>query len=105
MRGGALRHRIIIQDKTVTQNEYGEEEATWKTFLQAWASITPIMGREFLEARAQGQELSHKVELRARKGVTPEMRVKFGDRIFDIEAVMDVEEKGAEMVLMCKELV
>lgn len=105
MRAGALRHRIAIEEKSVAQNEFGEEEATWNTFVDAWASIRPLTGREFLESRAQGQEISHEVRLRHRDGVTPEMRVSFDGRVFDIEAAMNVEERGKELVLMCKELV
>lgn len=105
MRSGPLRHRIRIQNKTVTQNEYGEEEATWNTFVRAWASVEPLLGRQYLEARAQAQSVSHKVRMRYRDGVTPEMRVLFKGRVFDIESVLNVQERGEELVLMCREMV
>jgi head-tail adaptor len=31
MRAGRLRHRVVIQRKTVTQNAFGEEVITWTT--------------------------------------------------------------------------
>ena len=35
--------------------------------------------------------------------ITPLDRIVFEDRIFEIESVLDIEERGRELVLMCKE--
>ncbi len=37
------------------------------------------------------------------KGFRPDMRVRHGGRVFDIIAVMDVEERHREIKLMCVE--
>ena len=33
------------------------------------------------------------------------MRVKYGDRLFSIEHILDKWERHAEMTLLCKELI
>ncbi|WP_096224897.1 phage head closure protein [Geobacillus sp. FJAT-46040] len=102
---GLLRHRITIQQKTRVQNEYGEEIADWVDVASVWASVNPISGREFFAAEAVNSEVTHKINMRYRSGITPDMRVKFKERYFQIIAVMNLQEKNAELQLLCKELV
>lgn len=108
MRAGHLRHRITVQQAATAPNAYGEPIATWSTYLTAWASIEPASGREYQAAATQQQAVTHKVRMRYRDGVTPEMRIKFTDRTstdryFDIESVIEPQVRGVELVLMCRE--
>jgi len=103
MEAGALRKRITIQKKSVTKNSYGEEVITWVTHCQAWAQIEPLTGREFLESRQIQAEGMVRVTMRYQSGIAPEMRVLFGTRTFNIQAVVHVEERGREIQLMCVE--
>ncbi|NNV07778.1 head-tail adaptor protein [Geobacillus sp. MMMUD3] len=105
MKIGALRHRVLVQQKIKTQNEYGEETEQWLDVLVAWASVNPISGREFFAAEAVNSEVTHKITMRYRGGITPDMRIKFKDRYFRIIAVMNTQEKNIELQLLCKELV
>lgn len=105
MRAGRLRHRITIQQKSVSQDAYGEEDATWSTYLQTWASVEPLEGREYMEGRAQAQAVSHRVLMRHRDGVTAEMRVLHGSRVLQIESVLNTRERDEELELMCREMV
>lgn len=107
MKAGELRHRIMIQEKQtpVAQNDYGEEVITWSEVAEVWAAIEPLRGREFLEAQRAGAEVTTRIRVRHRDGIRPEMRVVWGDHVYDIEAVIHVEERRREIHLMCKELV
>lgn len=108
MRAGRLRKRITIETiSATTRNTYGEEIPTWSTYLSAWASIEPLRGREYLDAKAEQAEIETRIRLRGQPGKTvrPSMRVKYGTRIFQIIDVINVAEAGAELNLMCKELV
>lgn len=105
MNPGQLRHRITIQQKTRVQNEYGEEIADWVDVASVWASVNPISGREFFAAEAVNSEVTHKINMRYRSGITPDMRVKFKERYFQIIVVMNLQEKNVELQLLCKELV
>ena len=108
MRAGRLRHRINLQSKTQAQNSHGEPVETWKTDATVWASIKPLTGREFENARIQAQDVSHEVEIRYRDSITPEMRVSFTDRravarVLDIESVIEPMTLGDRLLLMCRE--
>lgn len=107
-RGGRYRKRITIQEKTVTQNEFGEEEITWTTAASAWASSAPMNGREFIETGREVAELWTRFYIRYRADVTftPAMRITDADsRIYDIEAVHNVSDRNQEILFLCRESV
>lgn len=85
MNPGKLRHRITFLRKVKEKNEVGDTvlvERPWKT---VWASVEPLKGREYFEARKIQSEATHKIIIRYLTGVTPDMKIEFKGRIFDIE--------------------
>lgn len=105
MKPEGLRHRITIQYKTVTQDAIGNEIETWHTFATVWAAIEPISGREYFAAAQTNAEVNHRIKIRPLPGVNSEMRAVWDNRIFEIEAVLNIKEKNVEVHLMCKEAV
>jgi SPP1 family predicted phage head-tail adaptor len=105
MRAGRLRHRVTIQDKVVTQDDYGEEVITWSDVDTVWASVEPLRGEEFAELRRAGAELTTRIVMRYQSGIAPEMRAMEGSHVYDILSVINVEERDKELHLMCRELV
>jgi len=105
MRAGQLCHRVTIQQPDPTQDQYGDQVPIWSNVAEVWAAIEPLRGREFLEAQHAGAEVTTRIRIRHRDGITPEMRVIWGDHTYDVEAVIHVEERRREIHLMCKELV
>lgn len=105
MEAGLMRHKIDLQKLVSSRNEFGEPTDDWETVLTVRASISPMSGREFLEAMKEHSEVSHKITIRYNKCVSPTMRVVYGDRIFRILHIIDPWEQHTEMTLMCKELV
>lgn len=105
MRVGKLRRRIIIQQAIESANAYGELVQTWITFANVWAAVEPLRGREFFAAQEQQARATTRIRIRYLAGVTPKMRVLFDSRIYLINAVINPEERNAEMQLMCEELV
>jgi len=99
-----LRNRVTIQEKTVTQNTYGEEVITWSDVATVWGAVEPIRGDEFIAMRREGAELTTRIVIRYRSGVVTENRVTFGSHTYDIESIIHVEERQREMHLMCREL-
>lgn len=105
MRAGKLRERIAIQQFTETQNAIGEPVKTWGTFASVWAAIIPLSGDEFFQSGQRNANVSHRIEIRARSGVNAKHRVAYKNRVFRIEAVLNIDERDREMHLFCEELV
>jgi len=103
MGSGELRNYIKIQNKVMVENENLEKVETWQDFKQCWAEIKPLDGREYWAARQTVSEVTGKIKIRYMAGVTNEMRVVDGAKIYDIEAVIDTENRHKELVLLVKE--
>lgn len=102
---GSLNKKIRFQELQDTENEYGEPIQDWTDLKTVWASINPIVGKEYFAAETVNSEISHKIRIRYTEGIKPNMRIKFKERYFNIISVINYQERNVEMQLMCKELV
>ena len=105
MRAGWLRKRVTIQEKRADRDPFGAERIIWVNVATVWAGVEPLRGREYLEAKQMQADVSTRIRMRYRSGVTPEMRVLYDGRTYEIESVIDVLERGRELNLMCREIV
>lgn len=103
MQAGKLRHRLTLEASTDTNNTRGEPIPTWSTVANVWAAIDPISGREGLAADQMYASATHRIRIRYRAGVIPKMRFTKGSRVFDINAVLNVDERNREMVCLATE--
>lgn len=103
MRIGKLRHRVKLQVYTATRDSFGGEVEAWTDIAELWASIEPISGKEYFASQQINAEVNTKIVIRYKAGVNPKMRIKFGDRFFEIVSVICIQEKRKEIHLMCKE--
>lgn len=106
---GKMRHRITFQRFDGERDGYGDpleaDDAHWTDVATTWAAIDPISGREFYAAEQSQSEVTHKVRLRYRPGLTTAMRISWEGRLLKILSIIDWEERHESLLLMCKELV
>jgi len=69
-----------------------------------WASVQPLKGREYLAAMAAQSEVTTRITMRYRPGVTPDLKVTHEGKQYEIESVIDTNSQGVELVLMAKGL-
>lgn len=106
MNPGILRHRITIQEeRDGGKNRFNEQIKTWEDIATVWASIEPISGREYWAGQQVQSEITHRIRIRYRPGIKPAMRVLYQNRLFEIESVIDYQERHEFLQLMCKEVV
>jgi SPP1 family predicted phage head-tail adaptor len=103
LRAGRLRHRIVLQSAGEAADGGGGFTVTWGDVATLWAAIEPLKGSERLRAQQLETPVTHRVTIRHRAGVTAKMRVKFGSRAFNIRAVIDPQERGRTLELLCEE--
>ena len=101
MRAGKLRHSITVEQVSEVRDARGETTKTWSTFLTSRAGIYPLRGKEFFAAHQDNAEINTKIVLRYQPGITAEMRVLANGNYYDIQAVINVEERNRELNLMC----
>lgn len=102
---GEFRHIITFQVPDDNKNDYGEDNGQWKDILTTRAAIYPVSGKEFYAAETVNSEITHKINMRYMRGLKPSMRIKFGDRYFNIISIINFQEKNVLIQIMCKEVV
>ena len=105
MIAGKLNKRIELQSYTEAQDGYGEADKTWSTYYTTWAAIRPLTGREALIAQQVTAETTVEIRIRYKSSVTTGNRIKFGERYYDINSIVNPDERNREMILMCKEMI
>ncbi len=83
-----------------------DNTVTWTCKIKVtgiWAEIMPLRGREYWASKQTTSKITGKIRIRYLDGITPKMRVKFGERIFNIEAVLNPNEKNIETILLVSE--
>ena len=103
MRLGPLNKRITLQSPKTGRDAFGQPLTGWDDVATVWASVEPISGRELLAAQQMQGEVTHRVRLRYRAGITTAQRILFGARVFDIQSVINPREQGASLELLAKE--
>lgn len=82
MRAGALRRRLVIQQRVTTLNEYYEGSGVyWSTLAIVYGAIRALSGQERTANVAQQVQATVTHEVRLRYGaaaVTPQMRIACG---------------------------
>lgn len=85
---GKLDQRITFQQKGVTKNAIGEEVVTWSDVVTVWAEVVPLRGREFYAANQTQQVVDVRFRIRARSGLTNDMRLLWKTQPYDITALI-----------------
>lgn len=99
---GKLRHRVVLERQIHSRDEHGGVVVTWSTEAELWAEIVPLSGREFIAAQATQAGVNTRITIRWREGVTPAMRVRHGQDIYNIQAVLPDATLRGHITLMCE---
>lgn len=102
IRAGTMRHVLQIIENTPIVDNSGAVEDVWAVTGTARASINPITGTESFVNAEQMNEVSHKIGMRYRD-ISPEARLGFQGREFDIVNVLNFKEKKSNIILLVKE--
>lgn len=102
---GRLRHKIDIVQPTDTQDSTGGFDISVNTvFANVWASVEALNGTDKFAAHEFVSEVSHQVTIRYLPGITASMQVWFSGRQFQINAVLNTDERNKLLILLCVEI-
>jgi len=102
MKAGQLRTRVIIQQKSATQDSVGQPLEVWTTFATVWADVRNQRGLEVIKGDMQMSRLLASIRIRNRAGITAAMRVKQGDNIYNIVTVSPDTNSKDYIDLICE---
>lgn len=100
---GSLNKRITLQYQTKTADGLGGFTVVWNDAATVWAGIWPVSAGEQVRAQATTMIISHRIRIRYRSAFKSSYRIKFGTRYFSIVSIINPNECGEWLDLMCKE--
>jgi SPP1 family predicted phage head-tail adaptor len=109
MQSGKLRYLVAIEQKTGARDGFGADQELWSTVAQVYAGFDTLSGQELFAAQKLNADVTHKITIRFRSGILAQMRVNWTDtrenrnRIFDIVAAMDPDQRREKLELMAIE--
>ena len=95
MQAGLLKEWIVIEQETVTRDQYGGEQKTWSEFARTRARI------QFKENRKEVHTVTNVVTIRYRIGVTRQMRLTWGGEKYRILSI-DRNRQEQSLVIKCE---
>jgi SPP1 family predicted phage head-tail adaptor len=107
LQAGKFRHQIRIVKPAGTQDSAGgaNENENITIADNVWATIEALSGVEKFAAYEFSSEISHSVIIRySDYRVTADMQVEFQGRRFQIEAVLNPDERNKMLQLLCIEV-
>lgn len=103
MRAGQLRQRVMLQrDGRHQDPNTGEMISGWVnvTAKPIPCDVKPVSGREFIAGQATQNEVTARIVIRYRAGVTAAMRAVHRGATYNIEAVLPDEKSGREYLTL-----
>jgi SPP1 family predicted phage head-tail adaptor len=107
---GGLNKRITIQAKTGAKDSFGQTISSYADVATVWAEINTGQGRstggrEFYAAQKLHAETEALFKIRYRTRINQAMRIKYGNRYFEIIHIADPKEKHEELLISAKEVI
>jgi SPP1 family predicted phage head-tail adaptor len=103
MRAGRLDQRVTIERQGTGYDAWGQPlPGVWEPVATVWAAVEPLNGREFFAASAVQSEVSTRIRIRYRPGLSPVDRVNHEGRVHDILTIINPRSANRELVLMCR---
>lgn len=100
---GDLNKRITIQYPIKTADGMGGWTTTWGDAATVWAAIWPISASEVVQANAPAMVISHRIRIRYRSVLRASWRIKYGERYFNIVAIINPNMANKVLDIMAKE--
>lgn len=97
-----LDRRISILQKTVSQNDIGEEVAGYSVLHHCWAARQSRPGREFIDAGRIVSDDRVYFHIRHLNAIDTTCKVQDGSEQFDILDVQYSAKRGESITLGCK---
>lgn len=105
MRSGRLNRPAELLAVTMTDNDAGDMTPVETKLSDVWLEFLSGAGREFSEAKQLDATVTHMVRMRYLPSITvvPNHRLKYDDRTFEIQSVVDEREAHRTLLMTLME--
>ena len=101
---GKYKHRVTVQEMVDgSPDDYNQTTKTATTVSTRWAQVEPLTGRQLEWGKQIHEQVTHRVRFRFFEGLTPDHRLVFGSRTFNVLSVINRDEANEELIVLCVE--
>lgn len=104
---GKLRHKIILQRETKTEDNTGGFASVWADYKTLYGLIEPVTSSlsagEQLHAKQLESRISHRIYMRYFTDIKTDDRLSYNDREMQIRAIINVDERNKWLELHAQE--
>ena len=104
MQAGRLRHRIELQQAVESRDNTGGVTRVWSTIVTRWGDIIPLRGQEKFDAAQTESKTTVKIRIRYHSTIDTTWRIKWGDRIYNINGIVNAGERNYMLEMDCIEV-
>ena len=101
---GELNRRIKILEFVEEKDEYGAIDGYWKEIATRWARIEQNGGSEQSDNNQVIARVSTKIIIRYYARLNEKHRIKYKDKLYEINSVIDVDTGHYKMIIDCSEI-
>lgn len=103
IRTSELRHQIVIEQATKTDDGGGDYVPSWSTLYTPRAKVSDPKAHEKISAEKMEHTITHVVTIRYRSGIDTSMRIRFGSRYLYIKTIVNPGERNRWLVMTAEE--
>lgn len=100
-----FKHQITIFEEVEIEDDDGFKTKLPVDVCKIWSAIKTVSGREYYSAAAIQHENTYRFIIRYREGIDPRMMINYKGRIFDIESILNDDERHKTLTIIAKERV
>ena len=108
MGAGDRNKRLIFEGLTETKDAAGGLIQTYSKYITRWASLSGVTGNEKYIAGDLVSVVSHKIIVLydgKTKFLTNKHRITYKNRVFNINAAINIREENKEFLILAKEVI
>jgi len=100
---GELTHRIVLQTKSITQDDELNVIEVWNDWRTVWCKPISKASREFFRLKTVNAEITEVFKIQYNPNVTAHQRIRFRGKYLEIIGdPINEGEKDNELLLTCK---
>jgi len=100
---GKFRHFITLQGQGTTRDSGGGISSGFSTIASVYANVVPKSGKEVYKRGKLVGSVTHEITIRYRTDITNASRISFNNKFFNIRSIINIDERGRYLKLMCEE--
>lgn len=98
-----LRERVTLQSVTAVVGAIGNVSATTTDVATVWAQVKPTRFSEGVVGERLSATAGYAITIRHRAGITPDMRIVWKGRTFNIDTIRNLDERKRFLTITVKD--